>query len=272
MFGISLAGILFRFAAVSPSTAAFYRALYAMPLLILLARKTRVDPKIRWLALGGGLLFGVDLVLWHAAIDRIGAGLATVLANTQVVWVGLGAWALQNERPPSRFFAALPLMMAGVMLLSGLGDLAAYGVDPVGGALFGVAGSLAYGAYLLVHRRACRGERLPLGQVRDATAGMGLAALLMGLTVDPGFSFAVTWPAHGWLLVLALVAQVGGWLAISTALPRLGAVQGSTLLLLQPIGTLIWGALIFAEAPSLQQLGGVTAILVGLAIVQLRRA
>jgi len=33
--------------------------------------------------------------------------------------VGLGAWALQNERPPSRFFAALPLMMAGVMLRAG---------------------------------------------------------------------------------------------------------------------------------------------------------
>lgn len=272
MLGISLAGILFRFAAVSPATAAFYRALYALPLLILLARRTRVDPRLRWLALGGGLLFGVDLVLWHAAIDRIGAGLATVLANTQVIWVGLGAWALQGERPPSRFFAALPLMMAGVGLLSGVGDAAAYGIDPIGGALLGIGGSLAYAAYLLVHRRACRDERLPIGQLRDATAGMGLAALICGWAGDPGFSLQPSWPGHGWLALLALVAQVGGWLALSTALPRLGAVQGSTLLLLQPVGTLIWGALLLAEAPSLQQLAGVAAILVGLAIVQLRRA
>jgi len=123
-----------------------------------------------------------------------------------------------------------------------------------------------------VHRRACRDERLPIGQLRDATAGMGLAALICGWAGDPGFSLQPSWPGHGWLALLALVAQVGGWLALSTALPRLGAVQGSTLLLLQPVGTLVWGALLFAEAPSLQQLAGVAAVLVGLAIVQLRRA
>lgn len=272
VFGISLAAILFHLAAVSPSTGAFFRALYAMPLLIWMARGHRVAMPIRWLTFGGGILFGVDLVLWHAAIDRIGTGLATVLANTQVVWVGLGTWAIFSERPPGRFFAALPLMLGGVALLSGLGDADAFGSDPLTGSFFGLCGALAYAAYLMIHRRACRGERRPLGQLRDATAGMGTGALLCGLLADPGLSLLPTWPGHGWLLLLSLVAQVGGWWALSTALPRLGAVEGSTLLLLQPIGTMIWGGLLFAEAPSLQQLAGAGAVIGGLALVQLRRS
>ena len=40
-----------------------------------------------------GLLRG-DLVLWHHSIDYVGAGLATVLGNMQVVLVGLLAWVL----------------------------------------------------------------------------------------------------------------------------------------------------------------------------------
>ncbi len=261
-----------RLADVSPATAAFFRAVYALPLLLLLARNHAVPAPLRRLAFAGGLLFGVDLVLWHEAIDRIGAGLATVLANTQVVWVGLGAWLVHGERPATRYVATLPILLCGVLLLCGIGDSAAYGDDPLGGAIFGVAGSLAYAAYLLVHRRACRDDARPLGQLRDATMGMAIAALIAGLSLDPGFALTPSWPAHGWLLALGLVAQVFAWTALSTALPRLSAIQGSTLLLLQPVGTLAWALLLFQEVPSPRQLLGAALVLVGMVLAQVRRS
>ena len=43
-------------------------------------------------------MFAADLTFWHHSIDAVGAGLATVLGNIQVVFVGLLAWAL-GERP-----------------------------------------------------------------------------------------------------------------------------------------------------------------------------
>ena len=268
VLGISLAAIFFRMSTVSPATAALFRALYALPLLMWMARHHKASPRFRMLAFAGGLLFGLDLVCWHAAIERMGAGLATVMANTQVAWVGVGAWAIQGERPPLRFLAVLPLMLGGVALLAGLGDHHAFGIDPVTGALFGLAGALAYAGYLLVHRRACRGDPWPTGPLRDATAGVAVAALALGLLGDPAFSLHPTWPAHGWLLVLAVVVQAGGWFALSVALPRLAAVEGSTLLLLQPVGTLLWGTLLFAEAPSVRQWLGAAVVLAGLAVVQ----
>lgn len=266
---LSLAAIFFRLSEVSPATASTFRALYALPVLAILARRHAISPRLRVLALLGGLLFGVDLVCWHAAIERIGAGLATVMANTQIAWVGLAAWALYGERPPQRFLWMIPVMLGGVALLAGVGDLRAYGRDPAGGAVLGLLGALAYAAYLLVHRRACRGERFPVAQLRDATLGVAAASALLGLGMDPRFSLQPTWPAHAWLVGLALVVQVGGWLALSVALPRLPAVEGSSLLLIQPVGTLIWGRLLFGEAPSARQWLGATVVLAGLAVVQL---
>lgn len=268
-FGLSLAAVFFRLSAVSPATASTFRALYALPLLVLLARRHAVAPRLRLLALLGGMLFGVDLVCWHAAIERIGAGLATVMANTQIAWVTLAAWALHGERPAPRFVAMMPVMLAGVALLAGLGDGRAYGSDPVLGTALGLLGAMTYAAYLLLHRQACRGERQPRGQLRDATLGVALASALLGGVFDGQFSLQPVWPGHAWLLALALVVQVGAWLALSAALPRLPAVEGSTLLLIQPVGTLLWGRWLFGEAPSPRQWLGAALVLVGLAVVQL---
>jgi drug/metabolite transporter (DMT)-like permease len=267
---ISLAAILYHQSGASPATGAFFRAVYALPVLFWLARSHQVSGRMHALAFGGGMLFGIDIVLWHEAIGRIGTGLATVLANTQVVWVGLGAWVLLRERPPGRFFLALPVMLGGIALLAGLGDADAFGSDPIGGSLFGLTGALAYAGYLLIHRRVCRGERRPAAQLRDATLGMAFGALLCGLALPSGIDLMPSWPTHGWIVLLALTVQVGGWWALSTALPRLGSIEGSTMLLLQPIGTMVWGSLLLSEAPSSRQLAGAAAIVIGLAFMLVR--
>ena len=98
-FAIAFSGILYRKANVSPSTGAFFRCLWALPPLWLLAvredRRMGARPiavrRAAWLA---GAFFAADLILWHYSIEYVGAGLATVLGNTQVVIVGLLAWAL----------------------------------------------------------------------------------------------------------------------------------------------------------------------------------
>jgi drug/metabolite transporter (DMT)-like permease len=65
----------------------------------------------------------------------------------------------------------------------------------------------------------------------DGQAFVRLADIspVLGAPADPGFAFTPTLPAHGWLVTLALVSQVAGWLLIATALPRLPAVETSVL-------------------------------------------
>ena len=101
---IAFSAILVRLAEVSPSTAAVFRCAYALPVLGVLAwiERRRFGPLGRrdhLLALGAGVFFAADLTFWHHSIDAVGAGLATVIANTQVVLVALLAWVALGERP-----------------------------------------------------------------------------------------------------------------------------------------------------------------------------
>ena len=57
------------------------------------------------LAAIAGLFFAGDLLFWHHAIEAVGAGLATVLGNLQVIVVGIVAWLLLGERPSRATFA-----------------------------------------------------------------------------------------------------------------------------------------------------------------------
>ena len=72
---------------------------------------------------------------------------------------------------------------------------------------------------------------------------------------------APTWPAHGWILALALPAQAFAWLFISFALPRLPALETSVILLLQPVGAIVWAYLIFEERLSVVQWIGAGIVL-----------
>jgi drug/metabolite transporter (DMT)-like permease len=98
-----------------------------------------------------------------------------------------------------------------------------------------------------------------------------LAILLAG-SLFGSIEFAPAWPAHGWLLTLALTSQVAGWLLIGYALPRLPAVETATIILLQPVLTMIWAVLIFSEQPSAIQWVGAALVLTGVGFVALSRA
>jgi drug/metabolite transporter (DMT)-like permease len=98
-----------------------------------------------------------------------------------------------------------------------------------------------------------------------------VVAALAGLAVGD-LDIAPAFPAHGWLIALALISQVAGYGLINLSLPRLPAVLTSVLLLSQPIATLIFSAILLAEAPSAIQLAGVTLILGGVLLAAGRRA
>jgi len=271
---IALSAILVKLAKVEPSTAAVFRCLYAVPLLALLAaRETRLygrrPRRDHWIGAVAGVLFSADLILWHHSIADVGAGLATVLGNLQVVLVAFAAWAVLGERPERRIVAAVPVVFTGAVMISGVLETGGYGRDPVLGTIYGVLTTLAYSAFLLVLRQINRDVRRPAGPLLDATATSALVSAVAGALLGE-LDLIPSWPAHGWLLLLALTSQVVGWLLISVSLPRLPAALTSVLLLVQPIGSVALGVLILGEHPSPLQLLGVVVILGGVLLATLK--
>ena len=205
-----------------------------------------------WLA---GAFFAADLVLWHHSIDYVGAGLATVLGNTQVLMVGLLAWVLLNERLSNRALVSIPLAFGGVVLISGVLEDGAYGENPALGVVLGILTGIAYSGFLLALRQGSSGNRRGRATVRrHAGSCCRLSRDRAGrrrLRRVPGLG-----RARAGSSVLALSSQVLGWLLIAVSLPRLPAVGTSLLIMLQPVLAVILAAWLVEESPSVLQLAG----------------
>lgn len=272
---IASSPILVALAHVSPGTATFYRCLLALPVLAPLAwwehrrgaRAGRVSGRRPWILLLAGVLLGLDMTLWSDAIAAVGAGVSTVFANVQVVILPLLAYLVLGERVKRSFLLVVPVMLVGVALAGGLAGHAATGPDPVRGTVTGLMAACAYAGYLLLVRLgAGRGERFT--SVGFATLGAAASALVLG-SLWQGVDLAPGWVALGWLLVLALIGQVVGWVLIASALPRLSSSAGASILLLQPVGAVGLGVVVLGEVPTgLQVLG--CAVVIGAVVVASR--
>lgn len=272
---ISFSAIFVRLASVSPVTATFFRAAYAVPALLAIwipqRGKDDRSRRERAIAVASGAVLALDLTLWHESIALVGAGLGTVIANVQVVFVAVAGWALYGERPTPRVVVIIAAVLAGVSLTSGLARHDAYGANPALGAVLGVLAGVTYAAFLLLFRSATQSLAPTAGPLLDSTLGTVAGALAFA-AFDPHFSLVPSWPAHGWLVSLALVSQVTGWLLIATALPRLPAIETSVLLLGQPVLAVVWGFLWFAERLSPIQWAGSALVLAGVAAMSTSRA
>ena len=276
---ISFSPVFYVYSDTNPSTGAFFRMLYALPALALLAYLVRKadtrSSRTRWTAFGAGLILAPDMLSYHSSMIFIGIGIATLIGNSQVIIVTLASWKLFGEKPNQAILVSLPVVLIGLALISGIADTDPYGEDPVKGVVFGTMAAFFYSSFLILFRYSNR-ELAPSSSVQlDATAGAALGLLVLGLlplssiAIEP-MELQPTWPGHGWLIVLALLCQVAGWLAIAHALPRLPAAHTSFAVLLQPVLTLVWGYVILhQEGHSQNQVIGIFLVLAAIIAVTL---
>ena len=267
---IAFSGVFYEWAAVSPSTGTVFRAIFGLPLLGFVAfleqrRYGGLPIRTVRLALLAGVFFAGDLLTWHHAIAYVGAGLATVLGNLQVLVVGVVAWLAFGERPSRNTFLALPIVLLGVALISGAIGGRAFGANPGLGVVLGLGTAFFYGGYLLIIRRGGRDLRRPAGPVAIATVSTAIVAAAIGVIggdLDP-----LPAPASlVWLAILGLTSQSLGYLLISLSLSRLPAVLTSIILLAQPVMTVGLGITLLHESPTESQLLGVALVIGGIAV------
>lgn len=249
-----------RLVSVGPASSAFYRTLIGG---LALALWTRLRGKALWggwpalgLAAVAGLLFALDLALWHRAILFLGPGLSTILANFQVfVVAGVGVLVL-GERPGWRLATAIPMAMFGLWLLVGIrwSDLGPNYPQGVG---LGLLSACAYGFYLLCLRWSVRrvGGLDPMANV--ALLSLVCAGLLLPEIWRTGESLVVASARDWiWLGVYGLACHAVGWVLISLGLKQVAASRAGLVLLLQPTLAFCWDILFFSRPTTLLEAGG----------------
>ena len=260
-------------AAVSASTAGFFRFSLSLPILVPLAFADRRGGTIRAhlnvATVAAGALLAGDVLLWNEAIADSGAGVATVIVNAQVIIVPLLAWTFLGERPGKFYALAMPFMLLGVGLASGVIGESSTGHDPTQGALLALGAAACYGVFVFLLRQTGDSEG-------DATVAPVLivtaAAGLLTLTVAPlwhGLDFTPSITALAWLFALAATGQVIAYLLIAPALPRLSSSVGAALLVIQPVGSIVLATIVLGERPSALQLSGCVLVLAALYVAML---
>ncbi|CCH31114.1 hypothetical protein BN6_38230 [Saccharothrix espanaensis DSM 44229] len=265
---IALSSVFIKESGTTGSTSAFWRCLFSLPILVALVvwerrRGTAVRRILLPLLAGVGL--GVDFVLWGDAISLVGAGIATVLLSVQVVIVPVVAYLVFRERPSTRFVCAVPVLLGGIVLAGGLAGTPAFGSDPVLGAVLAIGAGIGFAGYLVLMRHSS-GPGSREHTLFLATVSAGVVAVALGVPTGK-LDLAPGWPALGWLLALALVGQVVGWLLISSALPRMSSATGATLMMSQPVAAILLGIGLLGERPSALQLVGCLVVLAAVGFV-----
>ncbi|MCW2306084.1 DMT family transporter [Rhodobium gokarnense] len=219
-----------------------------------------------WVLLRSLCLTGMWLC-YYAALPAMSFALAAACYYTAPMWMAVLSWLVLKEPLGLRRWSAVVIGLAGVLIAinPGLGTVSPVVVLPLAAAfLYALAGIITWSR--------CRGESpLAMAQALNLTlmAGGGLAILALAL-IDPGpgagFVLAV-WPPLGledWLLMAALgvllaVITVSVALAYRLGPPDIIGVFDNTYLLFAAV----WGALIFADIPSLREGLGMALIATG---------
>lgn len=269
--GIGFAPILVRLADTGPSATAFYRLLFALPLLWVWAgwhlRRHPDSPRPRsagdFALLGAcGLLFTADLSIWHWSLRYTTVANSTLLTNIAPVFVTLGAWVFLRERVTARFALGLALALGGCALL--LGSSVRLGREHLRGDALALFAALFYGGYLLVVKLLRRRFPTPILMAWAGLAScpaFGAVAVVTGDNLIPGS--ATSWMA---LASLALVSHVGGQTLITYGFGHLPASFSSVSLLWQPVVAAGTAWLFLAEPIGWLQAAGGTIVLAGILV------
>ncbi|MFH1688433.1 MAG: DMT family transporter [bacterium] len=277
---ISFAAIFVKLidpAAMGPTGIGFWRA--GMGAAVLFAwsfaagERLRLPPGLLAWTVLAGFVFYLDLFFWHRSIVFSGAGMATILAATQVfVTATLGRF-LFSERLTWRLILAAVSGVVGVALLVGIGSGVEFTPRYAAGIVYGLVTGIAYGSYIVILKNVgLRSPRLDFRVVLAWTSTftavfMGLSGWLEGDTlVVPDITSGLV------LFGLALTAQVLGWWIISTTMPKLKTAHGSLILLLQPVLATVWGFLIFHEVLTALQIVGAVVTLAAIYAGSVRRS
>jgi drug/metabolite transporter (DMT)-like permease len=261
---LSFSAVFVKWAHVGPTMAGFYRMFFGALLLLgaLLIKKERLFHGSHHLktVFICGLLFALDITLWHRSIHFIGPGLATLMANFQVFFLALFGMIILKEKSSSKLFVSIPTAILGLYLIvaPNWNDL---GGGYRAGVVLALIAAISYAGYILVLRNFQSKFTV------SALSTIGLVALitsfilaLEALAINE--SFVIPDPQSWFALVgYGLFSQVLGWVLISKGLPKIEASRAGLILLLQPTFAFVWDILFFSRATTgLELLGAMMAL------------
>ena len=253
--------------AVTPLLALRF-AMAAAMLWALIALRRRSLGSLRGLAAGAalGLVgYSAQAGLYFGALERIDAGLASLLLYAYPALVTVAAIALRREQPSRRRLGALGLASGGVALVligGGPGE-----IDPVGATM--ALGSAAFYTFFILASDRVAAVTPPLPFAASVATGAGVTFAVAAL-LEGGIS--ASGEAVMWTALIASVSTVMPIVLFMAGLVRIGPSTASIASTIEPPVTVALAWIVFGETLGPVQLAGGAFVLSAVVLLQLRSA
>lgn len=257
---IGFAPIGLRLSEFGPQATAFWRFLFALPLIagVVYASGGKLGrPSV--MALVAGTFFGLDITFWHASLLMTSVANATFLVNLGNAAVGFVAWVVLKERPTNVWLPAIAVALLGAFFLSQ--GTASASAGALTGDILALVAAVMVGLYLFFAKLARRTETAMQVLFWSTAATLVVSAIASGVQGEALIPPDPAW--FIWPLALAVVAHVLGQGLIVAGVGRTPASVAGLLLLIQPVaaGVIAWP--LFQEVLTPVQLTGCGLILLG---------
>ena len=259
---LSLSAMFVRWAEAPGPVTGFYRLLISTFLLIpFFVRQQKrlqpIDKKYLLFPLLGGVFTAFDFAFWNSSVKFTTAANATLFGNTAPLWVALAALFIFREKLRGAFWFGLILALTGAVLVMG-SDFLRHPTLGLGD-LMACTAAIFYASYQITTQRG-RKYIDPFRYSWFVCVSATIVMFFMNLILKNPLT---GYPAQTWFIffVTAIVSQMIGYLAISSALGHLPASVVSPTLIGQPILTAMLAIPMLGEIPnSMQWIGGVIAL------------
>ncbi len=238
-------------------------AIAAVALLVLLPGARRLLHRLGWRMAGVGLAYGATLVLFVVGNKLTTAANTIFLQDTAPLYVLLLAPWLLGERTRRRDVLYMVALAGGLALFFvGRRVPDALAPDPFAGNLVAVAAGVTWGLTLLGLRALGRGADGDTGAAAVLLGNLFACALALPAALAAPAGLAAARPLDVALLVFLGVFQVAlAYVFLTRAFRRIGALEASLLLLVEPVLNPVWTWLVHGEEPGPWGLAGGAVIL-----------
>lgn len=271
---VSFSGTVARLSEVGPLATAFWRMALAIPVMFVWMAvelrgpekrvRHRPTPTDYGLLVLGGLLFGVEIGIWHLSIDLTTVANATLFSNLSPIVVTLGAAAFLAQPASRTFLAGMGVALIGAAVL--MGESVRISLDHVLGDALALSVSVLFGAYVLVVARLR--ARFSTPTIMLWTCVCASLTLLPAVLWQEATLVPATWAGWQVLLFVAVACQGLGQGLLTQALAHLPAAFSSVGYLLVPALAATWAWLILGEAIGPAQAIGGAVILGGVILAR----
>lgn len=269
---IGTSPIFMRYSVVTPTSAAFWRLLLSLPLLMVwqfydLKKNGGVaTPRFTWKDIKPfvivGFLFALDLTMWHWSVELTSVANSTLLANMAAIFTAVGGFLFFGQRFSKTFIAGMILALMGAMSL--MGHSFELAPENLSGDVLGLITAVAYAGYMI--SSAIARKRFSTVSIVLGTAIFGALFLLPVALSETGDFIPTT--LQGWLPLMGLAwfTHAVGQSLIIYALAHLPAAFGSVGLLIQPVVAAVLAWILFSEALGIYHFIGALLIISGILV------